>query len=317
MNKIFNEFLKTNSLDYDPKKGFYGKLNGFQISGNMDAFTGSNVTVNVHLTEEAAEKVSQWIESNKKKYGILNPAYSTNSVFCMINPPLGLVKKYIAFLQDITAFLAEVATPDCCPFCGETLEGSEDVRLVGTYGRVFHAHEHCFDEYTEQVKSGEIKEAQAPNNTLRGLLGAILGSLAGCIIWALMFLFTDYFVVIVAFLISMGAAFMWGKFGGKNNKTKIAVVWVVTIVMILLAMLVAYCIDVQIVINEIIAGGDEAVTNNAFEGFLILLRGNPEFRTEVIIDTLVSLVFIVVANVFTTINVLKTQKLESSTLVKY
>ncbi len=62
MNKVFNEFLKTNSLDYDPKKGFYGKLNGFQISGNMDAFTGSNVTVNVHLTEEAAEKVPLFLQ---------------------------------------------------------------------------------------------------------------------------------------------------------------------------------------------------------------------------------------------------------------
>lgn len=316
MNKIFNEFLKTNSLDYDPKKGFYGKLNGFQISGNMDAFTGSNVTVNVYLTEEAAEKVSQWIESNKKKYGILNPAYSTNSVFCMINPPLGLVKKYIAFLQEITAFLAEVATPDSCPFCGEALEGSEDVRLVGTYGRVFHAHEHCFDEYAEQLSQNETAMASAPNNTLRGVLGAVVGALAGAVLWVLLY-FIGYIAVVAAALASMGAAFMWGKFGGKNNKTKIAVVWVVTILMILLAMLVAYCIDVQIVINEIIAGGDEAVTNNAFEGFLILLRGNPEFRTEVIIDTLVSLIFIVVANVFTTINVLKTQKLESSTLVKY
>ena len=305
MNKIFNEFLKTNSLDYDPKKGFYGKLNGFQISGNMDAFTGSNVTVNVHLTEEAAEKVSQWIESNKKKYGILNPAYSTNSVFCMINPPLGLVKKYIAFLQDITAFLAEVATPDCCPFCGETLEGSEDVRLVGTYGRVFHAHEHCFDEYAEQLSQNETAMASAPNNTLRGVLGAVVGALAGAVLWVLLY-FIGYIAVVAAALASMGAAFMWGKFGGKNNKTKIAVVWAVSIIMMLLTMLASYLIFVAV-----------SVDGNVFENFIYNLQVTPSFRSLVIVDTLISFVFIIVANVYMTINVLKTQKLESQTLIKY
>ena len=306
MNKILNEFLNSHSFTNDPKTGFYGKLNGFQISGSVNQMTGSTCTVNVHLNEDAAEKVAAWVEENKKKYGILNPAYSTNSVSCMINPPFGPVKKYIAFMEDITAFLKDVTATDCCPFCGETLEGSEDIRLVGTYGRMFHAHEHCFDEYTEQVKSGEIKEAQAPNNTLRGLLGAILGSLAGCIIWALMFLFTDYFVVIVAFLISMGAAFMWGKFGGKNNKTKIAVVWAVSIIMMLLTMLASYLIFVAV-----------SVDGNVFENFIYNLHVTPSFRSLVIVDTLISFVFIIVANVYMTINVLKTQKLESQTLIKY
>ena len=306
MNKILNEFLNSHSFTNDPKTGFYGKLNGFQISGSVNQMTGSTCTVNVHLNEDAAEKVAAWVEENKKKYGILNPAYSTNSVSCMINPPFGPVKKYIAFMEDITAFLKDVTATDCCPFCGETLEGSEDIRLVGTYGRMFHAHEHCFDEYTEQVKSGEIKEAQAPNNTLRGLLGAILGSLAGCIIWALMFLFTDYFVVIVAFLISMGAAFMWGKFGGKNNKTKIAVVWAVSIIMMLLTMLASYLIFVAV-----------SVDGNVFENFIYNLQVPPSFRSLVIVDTLISFVFIIVANVYMTINVLKTQKLESQTLIKY
>ena len=306
MNKVLSDFLNSHSFTNDPKTGFYGKLNGFQISGSVNQMTGSTCTVNVHLNEDAAEKVAAWVEENKKKYGILNPVYTTNSVSCMINPPLGPVKKYIAFMEDITAFLKDVTATDCCPFCGETLEGSEDIRLVGTYGRMFHAHEHCFDEYTEQVKSGEIKEAQAPNNTLRGLLGAILGSLAGCIIWALMFLFTDYFVVIVAFLISMGAAFMWGKFGGKNNKTKIAVVWAVSIIMMLLTMLASYLIFVAV-----------SVDGNVFENFIYNLQVTPSFRSLVIVDTLISFVFIIVANVYMTINVLKTQKLESQTLIKY
>ena len=306
MNKILNEFLNSHSFTNDQKTGIYGKLNGFQISGSVNQMTGSTCTVNVHLNEGAAEKVAAWVEENKKRYGILNPVYTTNSVSCMINPPFGPVKKYIAFMEDITAFLKDVTATDCCPFCGETLEGSEDIRLVGTYGRMFHAHEHCFDEYTEQVKSGEIKEAQAPNNTLRGLLGAILGSLAGCIIWALMFLFTDYFVVIVAFLISMGAAFMWGKFGGKNNKTKIAVVWAVSIIMMLLTMLASYLIFVAV-----------SVDGNVFENFIYNLQVTPSFRSLVIVDTLISFVFIIVANVYMTINVLKTQKLESQTLIKY
>lgn len=316
MNKVLGDFLSSHSINYDQKTGFYGKLNGFQVSGNLNGMTGSYCTVNVHLSEEAAEKVAAWVENNKKKYGILNPAYSTNSVHCTINPLFGLTKKFIAFMEDITVFLADVATPDCCPFCGEPLEESGDIRLVGTYGRMFRAHEHCFDEYVEQVANGEAEAAKAPNNTLRGLLGAVVGALAGCVLWVLLY-FIGYIAVIAAALASFGAAFLWGKFGGKNNKIKIVVVWAVTIVMMLLAMLVAYCIEVQMVINEIVAEGGEAVTYNAFEGFVYLLRELPSFRNAVLVDTLVSFLFIVIANICTTVSVLKTQKLESQTLIKY
>ena len=310
MNKTLNEFLQRHMFTYDPKTGFYGKLNGFQISGNLNSMNGSSYcTVNVHLSEEAAEKVAQWIEDNKKKYGLMNPSYSTNSIYCVINPPIiGVAKKYIAYMEDITAFLASVATPDCCPFCGEPLEGSDDIRLVGTFGRMFRAHEHCFDEYIVQVNNSESLAAKAPNNTLRGTLGAIVGALAGCVVWVLLY-FIGYIAVIAAALASLGAAYMWGKFGGKNNKIKIAIVWIVTLVMIMLAMLTAYLIGVQMVINEIIAGGDEVVTRNAFEGFIILMRELPEFRNEVMIDTAVSFVFVIIANAVMTVNVLKTHKM--------
>lgn len=218
-------------------------------------------------------------------------------------------------MEDITAFLTDVAAPDCCPFCGEPLEGSDDIRLVGTYGRMFHAHEHCFDEYAEQVTASESMAAKAPNNTLRGLLGAIIGALAGCIVWVLLY-FIGYIAVIAAALASLGAAFMWGKFGGKNSKIKIVVIWAVTIVMIMLAMLTAYLIEVQLAINQLVSEGEE-ISGSAFEWLIILIKDDPELRTEVLIDTLISFVFIVVANVYMTINVLKTQKLESQTLIKY
>ncbi len=104
----------------------------------------------------------------------------------------------------------------------------------------------------------------------------------------------------------MGAAFMWGKFGGKNNKTKIAVVWAVSIIMMLLTMLASYLIFVAV-----------SVDGNVFENFIYNLQVTPSFRSLVIVDTLISFVFIIVANVYMTINVLKTQKLESQTLIKY
>lgn len=310
MNKVLSEFLNNHSFTYDPKTGFYGKLKGFQVSGNLNGMTGSYCTVNVHLSEDAAEKVAEWVETNKKKYGIMNPSYSTNSVYCMINPPFGLTKKYIAFMEDITTFLADVAVPDCCPFCGEPLEGSDDVRLVGAYGRMFRAHEHCFDEYAEQVTAGESAAAKAPNNTLRGLLGAVVGALAGCIVWVLLY-FIGYIAVVAAALASFGAAYLWGKFGGKNNKIKIGVIWAVTIIMIMLAMLTAYCIEVRLALNEL------GYEGTAIEWFVAILKEDAELRTDILIDTIVSLIFIVIANVLMTVNVLKTQKLESQTLIKY
>lgn len=72
MNKILNDFLNSHSFTNDPKTGFYGKLNGFQISGSVNQMTGSTCTVNVHLNEDAAERLRRGLKKTRK-----NTVFST------------------------------------------------------------------------------------------------------------------------------------------------------------------------------------------------------------------------------------------------
>ena len=113
---------------------------------------------------------------------------------------------------------------------------------------------------------------------------------------------------IVAPLLS---AVLWDKLGGKNDKIKIIIIWVSTIVFITLAMFISYLIDVNIALNELDMKGE-----NPFVWFKTLLQDD-EYRTAVLIDTIVSYAFVIAGNVWTTINLVKSQKLLSNSLNKY
>lgn len=306
MNKFLSAFCAENGIDCE-KTNFYGELKGFQVSGTV---VGSNITVavNVHIDEAERTQIADWLGGNKRTYSLNQFSVDENGFYSVIyafNAP----KKCVAYLENAIEYLVSFKQPHCCPFCGNEL--SEDKRLVGIGANKMYAHEKCFDEYCERVRNNEIQTASAPNNYLKGTLGALAGCLVGAILYVIFYSIVGVISWICALIGSLLAAFLWDKFGGKNDKIKIIIIWVITIVLITIAMFISYLIVVN---TELAKEGLEG--ESTFEWFKLLLQID-EFRLAVIRDTVLSYVLLIVGNVWTTINLIRSQKLVSNSLNKY
>ncbi len=309
MNKYLKAFIDANRLTCEKGVGFYGKVKGFQVRGDTSALAAPpSVAFYAHLSEEGMARTDAWLHSNTATYGIASFNVTKIGFTCVFNALMGTWKRVAALLEQAPVFLAEVSAPDTCPFCGEPI--GEEVRYFGVNGGKFAAHERCFDAYCDEVAQKEGEEKAKPDNTARGIVGAIIGSLVGCLVWGALY-FIGYLAVVAAILVAFGAAFAWDKLGGKNNKIKIISVWVVTLVMITVTMLVVYLIDVNIALNEV------GVEGSAFEWFITLLAEDEDFMRAVLIDTIVSYIFIAVADILITARILQTQKREGKSLKKY
>lgn len=253
--------------------------------------------------------MQNWLIGEQKTYGIMRSNVTATGLKCAFNQMMGTAKKFVACIQDTINFLNIVQAPvESCPFCGDRLLG--DGRLVGVNGKKMHAHEHCFDEYVNSVKLEENIAAAAPNQIGRGIAGGLLFALGGGIVWMALY-YIGFLSYIAALLIALGVSFGWDKFGGKNNKGKIVAMWIISLVVLVIAMLASYCIDVAVAMRN------EGVEGNVFEVFIYLIKEVPEYGGAILIDTCISCVLLLLADILNTVTILKSQKQKSVEFVKY
>lgn len=306
MIKKIAYFLQEKGLTCE-KSTFYGSVDGIEVSGSaLSAFSQGTVSFAAYVPAESVNTLRLWVEGNKRTYGIINYTVDNSGVYLVFNQYIS-IKKYLAGVEDTLNIFKENCITGRCPLCGEPMETSIYVAMKG---RRLYTHEKCFDDYVERVQEEEAENAAAPVKPFRGIIGAIVGSLLGCVVWGLLY-YVGVIAWLAAVLTAFGAAFLWDKFGGKNGKAKIVTVWVVTLVMIAVTMFVVYLIDVQIALNNLGLEGE-----NSFEWLRLLFETDEELRSAILYDTILSFVFIVLGNIFTTIRILKTQKLESKELKK-
>ena len=305
MNKYYTAFLQDYNLTYDAKeKMFYGNMNGFQVSGTVSTFSSVNLlSFHVYVPEERTGEVGQFLFGIQKSYGVRDfNVVGDGIVLTVANSP----KKYRSCAEAVANYLTVIETKGGCPFCGEDV--IEESRLVGSACGIYRAHERCFDEYAQKVSAEEATEKAAPNkNLLKAIGGMALGALAGCVVWIIfsaLGLISYWAPLISAFL----GAYLWDRFGGKNDKFKIILLWVVTLVLLTLTIFLTYYVMLSNVAAE--AGYTMA------EAWPIWMESE-EFTSALIQDIVISYVFILVANIVVTVQVAQTQKLMSKSFRKF
>ena len=186
------------------------------------------------------------------------------------------------------------------------IEGDGIVCVLMTSMKKYVAHEKCFDEYVEKVKNDEAAAKAAPSNLPKALGGMVLGVLAGCVLWVIFFAlgFISWWAPVVSGFLG---AFLWDKFGGKNDKVKIICMWAISLVLLTLTLFLSYYVDILNAANEVGVTMREA---------LEILFADPEFKSALLQDVIISYVFITVANAVVTVQIVQTQKLLSKTFRK-
>lgn len=313
MNKDLSAFLNANGFQRNGASGFFGTYKGFQFSSN----TVNSLSVAVYLDETAVVTVNEWIKQNKRNYSIsahkvdgYGIGVTFSNVFC--------AKKMIAFIGDVSDYLATVATVDVCPFCGERFDGNVDKGEpinIDCSGNRFRIHDKCYDDFVKKAAQADAEAAAAPGNYLKGALGMLLGSLAGGAIFIGLYLL-GYIAWIAPLAAAFLGSFLYGKFGGKNDKKKIIILWAVTLVVMGVCIFLAIILNVYIDKAEEIAYAKElGLDFDFFEALQIRIEDDTAFRNALLFDTIFSSVLLVAADAYMTYIVLKTQK-PQTTLIK-
>ena len=157
-----------------------------------------------------------------------------------------------------------------------------------------------YNEYQADVKP------KAPDNYLKGALGMVLGSLVGGGLFIGLYLL-GYIAWIAPLAAGFLGSFLYGKFGGKNDKNKIIILWAVTLAVMAIAIITAILLGAYIEINKVVEeNGYEDV--NFFEMFTYLMATSPEVRNAVLLDSILGAIFTVGVDAYMTFVIIKSQK---------
>lgn len=307
MNKKLQEYAAANGLVCE-KEYCYGVFNGYQVSVYQKPLStmwviGINANFGAKL-----DSVISYLNFHKKDLKIANAVVGGGGLRILILDSFGTLKKADAVLRSVTAYLAQQEIDGSgCPYCGEPMQESA---LVTDNFAKFRAHEQCFNQKLEAAVSAEAFEKELPNRYGNGIVGALIGALVGCAIFAVLFAI-GYLASISSMIGALLASFLYSKFGGKNNRVKIVIVSLATLLLILATFFICNIVYIGILMEENGVGG------SAFEMLLVLCREEAEFRNALLGDLGLTLFFTVLGIVVVIISMVRQQRKVSSGMKKF
>lgn len=291
------------------KNDMYGSYNGYQVSvrwGNyIQTCNNSYIGFHVNLGNKSAEVLNWLTVVQKKQLRIAQVTVDSSGFYCVfMNMTLGgSLKKTHEILFTVTEYMKALGIPgDVCPYCGMPME---EKKLVEDNFCLFYAHEGCFNDKLSQIQNAEATEASMPNNYLRGLGGALIGALFGALIfWGLFQI--GFLASISSLLGAVAGGFLYSKFGGKNNKMKIAMVAVSVFVFTAAAFFLCY---LQVVRSAMVESG---IYGSAIEMLSYLLETSSEVRVEFWGNFALSIFFTILGIVVVSLDMVRQQRKASS-----
>lgn len=200
----------------------------------------------------------------------------------------GTMKKIREFLEWFLPLLkAHNAAPaNICTECGCEITGGRWVLVEGT---AYYLHDSCAQKVAREIDTENAQRAEEATGSYgMGLLGALLGSAVGAVLWAIV-LNMGYVASLVGLVIGWLAEKGYNLLHGKQGKAKVAILIVAIIFGVLLGTFAADAIT--------LAG---MIGNGELPGFalgdipgviLILLADDADYRTAMMSNILMGLLF--------------------------
>lgn len=287
MHKTLKEFFTQNNLAIE-RDSAHGVINGYEINCVAQAMQPTvGVFVACYVTQEQRAAILGALGqiADKKmryefnKYGLwiglddMTAGKVADRTIKTINEVLGILSGNGALGAGY------------CPVCGgyTTAENSSLRNIDGLY---ITLDNDCVNMINESITQENLEFENAPNNYLKGFVGALIGAVAGAVV-AIILNIIGFYAGISSFVSFFVGILLYRKFGGKPNKTMIVIVTVTTFVMMIIAVLSIY-----LVIADNAAA--EAGSNlNAIQAFGVLMK-NEEFAGLFYADLAMTLLFTVI-----------------------
>ena len=267
----------------------YGIMQGYETSLRSPSPMEQSayyIHVNFYATDEKKQEIAAELGRTGIKLTATPSAYGLTICFpaafagTLVNNLPVLFDRLIALLKQ-----NELPGADTCPYDGKPLIEAEKKRC-SINGFYVTLNNDCVSSINRQIEEENRAFANAPNNYMQGICGALLGGIVGaaCTIALYYIGFVSSLSAIIAVLLG---AFLYRKFGGKPNVMMIVIVSVVSLV----------CIGIGFFLTYLIAAGAAAAEvglhMSALDA-LLLCMDDPEFASGFYADLMMLFVFALV-----------------------
>ena len=281
----------------------YGIMQGYETSLRSPSPMEQSayyIHVNFYATDEKKQEIAAELGRTGIKLTATPSAYGLT--ICFPAAFAGTLVKNLPVLFDrLIALLKQNELPgaDTCPYDGKPLIEAEKKRC-SINGFYVTLNNDCVSSINRQIEEENRAFANAPNNYMQGICGALLGGIVGaaCTIALYYIGFVSSLSAIIAVLLG---AFLYRKFGGKPNVMMIVIVSVVSLILIGAAFFVSYLIAAGT------AAAEAGLHMSALDALLICLDDS-EFASAFYSDFAMLFVFTIVGIVIVVISLVRQVK---------
>ena len=156
-----------------------------------------------------------------------------------------------------------------------------------------------------------MEQSKNKTNLTLAIIVAIALGLASCLLWGILYYF-GYFAWVVAFLIVFAVSWGYKKFNLKIDKKGYFIISLICLIEVVLTMFITIALAVNIAYVQ------EGYYVSFFECFLIMfdfIKTNAEFRSALLTDSILTLLFMVIGLVVFFIYDKKKEKSEARTIL--
>ena len=271
MNKKLAAALQQHGMTVTGNSA-YGTVQGYEMSLRAPSPMEQSayfLHVSFYASEEKKQEAANEIARFGNKLRVENSAYGLTitlpqPVFTL-NP---LIEAIGVLFEKLPALFKQKEIPgaDVCPYDGNPM--TENSKRCVMNGFFVTLNNDCIGSINKAIEEENRLFANAPNNYLQGICGALVGGVVGAALVIALY-FMDYVASISAIIAVMLGAFLYRKFGGKPNAVMIVIVSVISLIFILIGYYAAVIIDI---ISEFSLDFGSAV-----ELLNLNLAENPEF----------------------------------------
>lgn len=244
MNKYLKAFVEEFNLE-TRENVQYGTINNYQGYVFIDVYGAPAYQGGIfaHIGGDNKAKVNEFLTSKKKELKLFRFEVFENAVLFAITgfTYKGVIENYRKVFAEVTQFFTQIGVLDAeyCPICGDKMEE----KVLSSINDVpVYLDAKCAEEKNAIMEKRDEEFKNAPNNYLKGTLGAILGGLIGSVVWIAVVFFTKYISGLIALLIAVLASVGYDLLKGKPTKMKLVIVISTTIIISVVSMLMCYVI---------------------------------------------------------------------------
>ena len=288
MNKKLQTYFESLGFSIQGNNA-YGNLKGYEVSANvamLDNVAPVKLHVNLFLHAQLKNQMIEEIKALKYKYFTIDE--DIYGILLGFNDPLTVGKLLNRMPEMIDSIFGifnkyEAKGAGYCPICGNELkEESKQYRLEWV---VITMDNDCATNINNVIENENKEFNEAPNNYLKGALGACIGALAGIVAYVILF-FIGFISALTSFIAILLGGYLYKKFGGKQNYVMVIIVAAISIVSMLLALTGIYYLASQALVLEY---GFNSIGIQAFKDMMTIKEFSSEFTTNLLMTLLYTL----------------------------